>query len=74
MGLVLQVVSSTWPCHPQCTRRFACGVSLLLMHGMLSLLNCLCLQHRVAVSHTCMHQHCREGQAEAEVARRFAGA
>lgn len=74
MGHVLQVVSSTWPCHPQCTRRFACGLCLPSVHGMLNLLNPLCLQHCVAVSHVCKHQHCCEGQAEAEVARRFARA
>ena len=44
------------------------------VHGAFNLLNSLCLQHCVAVSHVCKHRQCCEGQAEAEVARRFAGA
>ena len=39
------------------------------VHGAFNLLNTLCLQHCVAVSHVCKHRQCCEGQAEAEVAR-----
>ena len=68
-GHALPGGSSTWPCRPQFTRRCA-DMSCSLTTRSRSLV--LSPHKRAAVSRAC--QHCCEGQVEAEVARRFAGA